>query len=241
MKADQCAIQATTSMDRQTLIACRSLTNSSKQKQSDDVKGGKVSIVDKLHRYIKSPTTFPSGWEYLPSHLLAKVFSYLNFWDRARASTLCSHWNEVFHMPELWRHFDFEVTQETTSYLKSTPKGLIRQVMKQHKEHLRFVSISVDSHPKSAEIACDILSQLVNCSIKTLELMSTAKPTFMINKDKFVSALTVVIVNSQSISSLALSDTPVDDPSLEVLATQHQDSLTLLNMESCPNASSRGE
>lgn len=103
------------------------------------------------------------------------------------------------------------------------------------------MSISVDSHPKSAEIACDILSQLVNCSIKTLELMSTAKPTFMINKDNFVSAFTVVVVNSKNISSLALSDTPVDDPSLEVLATMHQNSLTLLNMESCPNASPQGE
>ncbi|KAJ8028624.1 F-box/LRR-repeat protein 3 [Holothuria leucospilota] len=193
-----------------------------------------------LSKYLKDPVTHPTGWEKLPSNVLVRVYSFLNFWDRARASTVCCHWNSVFHLPELWRRFDFEVTQETTSYMKSTPRGLVRQVLHQHKDHLRFVSISIDGHPLSAEIACDILSQLMNCSIKTLELMSTAKPTLMMKKEKFVAALNVVIVNSQSISSLALSDTPVDDPSLEVLAKQHHNSLTLLNMESCPNASAIG-
>lgn len=37
----------------------------------------------------------------------------------------------------------------------------------------------VDSSRESAEAACDILSQLVNCSLKTLRLISTARPSFM--------------------------------------------------------------
>lgn len=37
----------------------------------------------------------------------------------------------------------------------------------------------VDSSRESAEAACDVLSQLVNCSLKTLRLISTARPSFM--------------------------------------------------------------
>lgn len=37
----------------------------------------------------------------------------------------------------------------------------------------------MDSSRESAEAACDILSQLVNCSLKTLGLISTARPSFM--------------------------------------------------------------
>ncbi len=39
--------------------------------------------------------------------------------------------------------------------------------------------IQVDSCTESAEAACNILSQLVNCTIKTLGLISTARPSFM--------------------------------------------------------------
>lgn len=41
------------------------------------------------------------------------------------------------------------------------------------------VCFQVDSSTESAEAACDILSQLVNCSLKTLGLISTARPSFM--------------------------------------------------------------
>lgn len=41
------------------------------------------------------------------------------------------------------------------------------------------VCCQVDSSRESAEAACDILSQLVNCSLKTLGLISTARPSFM--------------------------------------------------------------
>jgi hypothetical protein len=39
--------------------------------------------------------------------------------------------------------------------------------------------LQVDSSTESAEAACAILSQLVNCSLKTLGLISTARPSFM--------------------------------------------------------------
>uniref|UniRef100_A0A8C0BSQ5 F-box domain-containing protein n=1 Tax=Buteo japonicus TaxID=224669 RepID=A0A8C0BSQ5_9AVES len=31
--------------------------------------------------------------------------------DRARASSVCRRWNEIFHIPDLWRRFEFELSQ----------------------------------------------------------------------------------------------------------------------------------
>ncbi|MGH0127872.1 UNVERIFIED_CONTAM: hypothetical protein FKN15_018736 [Acipenser sinensis] len=53
----------------------------------------------------------------------------------------------------------------------------------------------------------------------------------------FVSALTVVFVNSKSLSSIKIDDTPVDDPSLKVLVANNSDTLKLLKMSSCPHVS----
>lgn len=112
----------------------------------------------------------------------------------------------------------------------------------EHSAHLRYVSIKVDSHPQSAETACDILSSLVQCSLKTLEVMSTAKPCFkMLTPGQFVSALTVVFVNSGTLSSVAIDEAPVDDPSLALLARANQDTLTMLRMDSCPLVSPEGK
>lgn len=126
-------------------------------------------------------------------------------------------WNQAFHMPELWRCFEFELNQPASSYLKATHPDLIKQIIKRHSNHLQYVSfkvravcgkgmksikgsvnthvllwlhchwiltsflqtVQVDSSRESAEAACDILSQLVNCSLKTLGLISTARPSFM--------------------------------------------------------------
>lgn len=50
----------------------------------------------------------------------------------------------------------------------------------------------VDSCTESAEAACDILSQLVNCTIKTLGLISTARPSFMdVSQVRLLTALFV--------------------------------------------------
>lgn len=55
----------------------------------------------------------------------------------------------------------------------------------------------------------------------------------------FISALTVVFVNSKSLSSLKIDDTPVDDPLKVLVATTTADTLKLLKMSSCPHVSSR--
>lgn len=57
----------------------------------------------------------------------------------------------------------------------------------------------------------------------------------------FISALTVVFVNSKSLSSLKIDDTPVDDPSLKVLVANNSDTLKLLKMSSCPHVSPAGD
>ncbi|XP_041078591.1 F-box/LRR-repeat protein 3-like isoform X1 [Polyodon spathula] len=180
-------------------------------------------------------------WGNLPHHVVLLVFQHLSLVDRARASSVCRRWNEVFHIPDLWRRFEFELNQPATSYLKSTHPELIQQIIKKHAQHLQYVSFKVDSCTESAEAACDILSQLVNCTIKTLGLISTARPSFMnVAKSHFVSALTVVFVNSKSLSSIKIDDTPVDDPSLKVLVANNSDTLKLLKMSSCPHVSPAG-
>ncbi|XP_022349146.1 F-box/LRR-repeat protein 21 isoform X1 [Enhydra lutris kenyoni] len=180
-------------------------------------------------------------WGSLPHYVVLRIFQYLPLIDRARASSVCKKWNEVFHIPDLWRKFEFELNQSATSYFKSTHPDLIQQIIKKHATHLQYVSFKVDSSTESAEAACDILSQLVNCSIQTLGLISTAKPSFMnVSKSHFVSALTVVFVNSKSLSSIKIEGTPVDDPSLKILVANNSDTLRLLKMSSCPHVSSDG-
>lgn len=63
----------------------------------------------------------------------------------------------------------------------------------------------------------------------------------MLCKSHFVSALTVVFVNSKSLSSIKIEDTPVDDPSLKILVANNSDTLRLLKMSSCPHVSSDGK
>ncbi|MGH0147081.1 UNVERIFIED_CONTAM: hypothetical protein FKN15_009925 [Acipenser sinensis] len=185
--------------------------------------------------YRQNPT---EDWGNLPHHVVLQVFQHLSLVDRARASSVCRRWNEVFHIPDLWRRFEFELNQPATSYLKSTHPELIQQIIKKHAQHLQYVSFKVDSCTESAEAACDILSQFVNCTIKTLRLISTARPSFMnVAKSHFVSALTVVFVNSKSLSSIKIDNTPVDDPSLKVLVANNSDTLKLLKMSSCPHVS----
>ncbi|KAG9351310.1 hypothetical protein JZ751_022556 [Albula glossodonta] len=127
----------------------------------------------------RNQTSTAQDWGNLPHHVVLQIFQYLSLVDRARASSVCRHWNEVFHIPDLWRRFEFELNQPATSYLKSTHPDLIQQIIKKHAQHLQYVSFKVDSCTESAEAACNILSQLVNCTIKTLGLISTAKPSFM--------------------------------------------------------------
>lgn len=57
---------------------------------------------------------------------------------------VCWGWNQVFHMPELWRCFEFELNQPASSYLKATHPDLIKQIIKRHSNHLQYVSFKVE-------------------------------------------------------------------------------------------------
>ncbi|XP_006899546.1 PREDICTED: F-box/LRR-repeat protein 21 [Elephantulus edwardii] len=224
-------------MKRNSLSAVNKIAQS-----SPAVKQPKFGFYSSLNPLNQTHTlTVLLDWGSLPHHVVLRIFQYLPLIDRARASSVCRRWNEVFHIPDLWRKFEFELNQSATSYFKSTHPDLIQQIIKKHAAHLQYVSFKVDSSTESAEAACDILSQLINCSIRTLGLISTAKPSFMnMSKSHFVSALTVVFVNSKSLSSIKIEDTPVDDPSLKILVANNSDTLRLLKMSSCPHVSSDG-
>lgn len=86
-----------------------------------------------------------AGWEWarLPQELLLQIFQYLPLLDRAYASQVCRGWNQAFHMPELWRCFEFELNQPASSYLKATHPDLIKQIIKRHSNHLQYVSFKV--------------------------------------------------------------------------------------------------
>ncbi|XP_010576510.1 PREDICTED: F-box/LRR-repeat protein 3 isoform X1 [Haliaeetus leucocephalus] len=232
--------------------------SSSSSEETTKKESKRHKVIDEKTIVVQSP-----DWANLLQDIILQVFQYLPLLDRAHASQVCRSWNQVFHMPDLWRCFEFELNQPATSYLRATHPELIKQIIKRHSNHLQYVSFKVDSSKESAEAACDILSQLVNCSLKTLGLISTARPSFMdlpkhgsicslvcVSQVKvswalsllshFISALTVVFVNSKSLSSLKIDDTPVDDPSLKVLVANNSDTLKLLKMSSCPHVSPAG-
>ena len=86
------------------------------------------------------------SWCNIPEIIMIRIYESLSFQDRARASRVCKHWYDVYKMPELWHKFEFEFTQESTSYIKSTPPRLVKQVIQQYAKHLKYVTIKVDSH-----------------------------------------------------------------------------------------------
>ncbi|XP_027750062.1 F-box/LRR-repeat protein 3 isoform X2 [Empidonax traillii] len=156
----------------------------------------------KRHKVTEKKTIVAQSpdWANLLQDVILQVFQYLPLLDRAHASQVCRSWNQVFHMPDLWRCFEFELNQPATSNLRTTHPELIKQIIKRHSNHLQYVSF----------------------------------------KSHFISALTVVFVNSKSLSSLKIDDTPVDDPSLKVLVANNSDTLKLLKMSSCPHVSPAG-
>lgn len=83
------------------------------------------------------------NWARLPQEILLHIFQYLPLLDRAYASQVCRGWNQAFHMPELWRCFEFELNQPASSYLKATHPDLIKQIIKRHSNHLQYVSFKV--------------------------------------------------------------------------------------------------
>lgn len=125
------------------------------------MKRGRVNITSKCPGFpspdarIKRQKSGPLGpslaqrlaedWGNLPHHVVMHIFQYLSLVDRARASSVCRRWNEVFHIPDLWRRFEFELNQPATSYLKSTHPDLIQQIIKRHAQHLQYVSFKVET------------------------------------------------------------------------------------------------
>ncbi|XP_065200607.1 F-box only protein 39 [Planococcus citri] len=49
-----------------------------------------------------------SGWSELPDLLLENIFSQLTMQDRYYASLVCKSWHRVFHLPNVWRIFEFD-------------------------------------------------------------------------------------------------------------------------------------
>lgn len=82
-------------------------------------------------------------WTKLPHHVVLQIFQHLRLIDRARASSVCRQWNDIFHTPDLWRTFEFELNQPASSYLRSTHPDLIQQIIKRHAQHLQYVSFKV--------------------------------------------------------------------------------------------------
>lgn len=66
---------------------------------------------------------------------------------------VCRGWNHAFHMPELWRCFEFELNQPASSYLKATHPDLIKQIIKRHADHLQYVSFKVRARQPGGERA----------------------------------------------------------------------------------------
>lgn len=181
------------------------------------------------------------SWENAPYDVLLRVFRLLPVQDLGRVAAVCSHWHRVAQCPQLWQSIEFVLADPLRSYLPPTSPRLIEYILRRHAQHLKFVVFKTDSSVESAEMACQILSRLVNCSLKTLALISSARPVFLdMDQESFVSALTVVFDRSHSLRSLAIDNTPVDDPSLKALASSSSRTLQLLRMKSCPRVSQGG-
>lgn len=105
-----------------------------------------AEVCKKVRHQLSEPDVAESldcNWARLPQELLLHIFQYLPLLDRAYASQVCRGWNQAFHMPELWRCFEFELNQPASSYLKATHPDLIKQIIKRHSNHLQYVSFKV--------------------------------------------------------------------------------------------------
>ncbi|XP_059483594.1 F-box/LRR-repeat protein 21-like isoform X2 [Neocloeon triangulifer] len=188
------------------------------------------------HRMRSTP-----DWTVLPPEVLVTVFAQLPIADLGRVACVCKAWSRASQCPQLWQKFEFVLSNAAKSCLPATSTALINFVLKRHAKHLKCVILRTDSSLESAQKACHILSRLVNCSLKTLALMSSARPVFLdVDQESFVSALTLVLDHSRALSSLAIDNTPVDDPSLKALALSNSRTLQLLRMKSCPRVSPGG-
>lgn len=112
--------------------------NNSSSEETSEKESKRHKITDEKAIVAQSP-----DWGNLLQDIILQVFQYLPLLDRAHASQVCRSWNQVFHMPDLWRCFEFELNQPATSYLRATHPELIKQIIKRHSNHLQYVSFKV--------------------------------------------------------------------------------------------------
>lgn len=112
--------------------------NSSSSEDTTEKESKRHKVVEKKTTVVQSP-----DWANLLQDIILQVFQYLPLLDRAHASQVCRSWNQVFHMPDLWRCFEFELNQPATSNLRTTHPELIKQIIKRHSNHLQYVSFKV--------------------------------------------------------------------------------------------------
>jgi len=112
--------------------------NNSSSEETAEKESKRHKSVDERTTVVRSP-----DWGNLLQDIILQVFQYLPLLDRAHASQVCRSWNQVFHMPDLWRCFEFELNQPATSYLRATHPELIKQIIKRHSNHLQYVSFKV--------------------------------------------------------------------------------------------------
>lgn len=112
--------------------------NSSSSEETTEKEFKRHKVIDEKTVVTQSP-----DWANLLQDIILQVFQYLPLLDRAHASQVCRSWNQVFHMPDLWRCFEFELNQPATSYLRATHPELIKQIIKRHSNHLQYVSFKV--------------------------------------------------------------------------------------------------
>jgi hypothetical protein len=62
-----------------------------------------------------------------------------------------------------------------------------------------------------------------------------------VDQQSFISALTIVFDHSHTLGSLVIENIPMDDTSLEVLASSNSKTLELLQMKNCPRVSPEGK
>ncbi|KAI9533049.1 hypothetical protein NQZ68_026602 [Dissostichus eleginoides] len=126
-------------------------------------------------------------WGSLPQEVLLHISPHCLCWtDEGR------HWGSLpqevlLHISPhclCWTVLTLLRVEPASSYLKATDADFIQQGIKKHGNHLQYVSIKVCTNDEEemgeqpAEAACNI-SQLVNCSLNILGLISTARPSIM--------------------------------------------------------------
>ena len=122
----------------------------------------KVRTTEEVEAAVSSGSA-DGDWARLPQELLLHIFQYLPLLDRAYASQVCRKWNQAFHMPELWRCFEFELNQPASSYLKATHPDLIKQIIKRHSNHLQYVSFKVKLCLLAMLVLCFPVSWFYHC------------------------------------------------------------------------------